>query len=357
MQKSKVFFIHLNEKSTLQERINAMNKVLEINDFNNIISKNDKTAIKIHVGEKNNITHIKPEVVNRVCEWVKKHNAHPFLTETSTLYKGERSNAIDHLIHAERHGFTIERAGAPFIMADGLRGDTEKTVKINGDIFNEVDIAGEVLAADSLIAVSHPTGHVGCGYGGCIKNLGMGLSSRKGKLRQHSSVKPKIKPIICTNCGMCMKWCPENAITEKSGKAFIIEEKCIGCGECLTVCNFDAVSYNWGVESDLLQRSTAEHALGVIKDKKGKCLFINLLADMTKECDCMNIKQSPFIGDIGIIASTDPVAVDQATIDLTEQKNKENLGKKSFPHLDPCIQLVHGEKIGIGSREYELVKE
>ncbi len=258
-------------------------------------------------------------------------------------------------MHAEKHGFTIKRTGAPFIMADGLRGDTERKVVINGLVYKEVDIAGEILAADALIAVSHPTGHIGCGFGACIKNLGMGLSSRKGKLRQHSSVKPKIKAAICVNCGMCIKWCPENAIIEQGEKAFIITEKCIGCGECLAVCNFDAVNYNWGVESAGLQKSIAEHALGVIKDKEGKGLFINVLVNMTRECDCMNVKQTPFIPDIGVLASNDPVAIDQATLDLTEKNSKVNIGKASFPHLDPSIQLEHGEKIGLGSREYELI--
>ncbi len=356
MQKAEVFLISLAEKSSLTERINTVSKILKNSGLKNIISEKDKTAVKIHVGEKHNNTHIKPEVIKAVTNWVKTQKGLPFLTETSTLYKGERSNAIDHLIHANRHGFTIERTGAPFIMADGLRGDTEKKVTINGLIHQEVHIAGEILAADALIALSHPTGHLGCGLAACIKNLGMGLSSRKGKLRQHSSIKPHIKTTECTNCGMCLKWCPENAIITKEDKAFIIDEKCIGCGECLAVCNFDAVAYNWGIESEELQRNTAEHALGVIKDKTGKCLFINVLANMTKECDCMNIKQTPFIPDIGVLASTDPVAIDQATLDLTEKKNAINIGKGSFAHLDPCIQLEHGEKIGLGKRVYELVQ-
>jgi uncharacterized Fe-S center protein len=153
-----------------------------------------------------------------------------------------------------------------------------------------------------------------------------------------------------------MKWCPVDTIIERKGKAFIVEDRCIGCGECLAVCTFDAVKYNWGVQSEELQRRIAEHALGVIIDKRDKSLFLNFMTDMTKDCDCLGSRQKRIIPDAGILASTDPVAIDQATLDITREKFGKDLGRKSWPGLSPERQLEHGEKIGLGTRKYRLVK-
>lgn len=355
MPQSSVYFVPLSEKSSVEQRASAMEKMLNVIAFSERIAEKDKVAIKMHVGEKKNTTHITPQVIRKVVLWAKSKKALPFLTETATLYKGARNNAIDHLNHAYNHGFTYNKIGAPFIMADGLLGNTEIEVAIPGQIYKTVHLAREVVGADALIAVSHPTGHLATGIGACIKNLGMGLASRIGKLRQHSSIKPYIKIDLCTFCKLCIRWCPEEAIIEKDSKAFIIEDNCTGCGECLAVCHFDAVAYNWGVESHELQKRMVEHAFGIIIDKKEKCLFVNVLTDMTKDCDCFSVAQKPVLPDIGIIASIDPIAIDQATLDLTAKKGGKNLSNLSYPALDPTVQLVHGENIGMGSRDYKLV--
>jgi len=351
-----VYFYELKDRSTLEERIQGTRAILEASGFDAILSKKDKVAVKTHVGEKKNTTHVAPQIVKVVVERIKRTGASPFLTETSTLYKGERSNAIDHLNHAHAHGFGYDKVGAPFIMADGLFGNSEVAVKIPGKIFSSVLIARDVVYADALVAISHPTGHIGEGLGACIKNIGMGLASRKGKLRMHSTMKPRIKGGSCTFCRQCIMWCPEGAIIEKDGKAFIIEEKCIGCGECLSVCRFDAVEYNWGVESAELQRRTVEHAFGVTIGKRGKLFCLNFLTDMTKECDCMAKTQEPILPDVGILASVDPIAIDQATLDLTREKAGKDLSTASYPNLDGTIQLAHGESIGMGRRKYTLVR-
>jgi uncharacterized Fe-S center protein len=356
MNNPEVLFCPLSAKSKLQERKDVMYKIISQIDFDTIISERDKVAIKSHIGDKNNDTHISPKIVALVVQEIKKHKALPYITETSTLYSGPRSNAISHLHLAEEHGFTYAETGAPFIMSDGLFGNTEIEVPIKGILFDKVNIARDAVLTDALIVLSHPTGHILSGLGACLKNLGMGLASRKGKMLQHSSIKPYVKADECTLCGQCIKWCPVQAIIEENDKAFIRDEICIGCGECLTLCKFSAVKFNWGIGSEDIQKSIAEYALGAVQNKRGKSLFINVLTDMTKECDCMSIKQTPIIDDIGILASTDPVAVDQATLDLTRQKNSKDLGRLAYPALDPNIQLAHAEKIGLGSRKYELVE-
>ena len=204
--------------------------------------------------------------------------------------------------------------------------------------------------------VGGPDGHMVTGLGACLKNLGMGLASRAGKLRQHSSVAPAIKEDKCRYCRKCMQWCPAEAIGERRGKAFIDPAKCMGCGECLTVCRYDAVRYNWGTGSERLQKSMVEHALGVLKGKRDKCFFYNVLVDMTADCDCMGRVQRKILPDIGILAATDPVAIDAATLDLTRRHGGgRTLAEKAYAELDPMVQLRHAEKLGMGSINYELV--
>ena len=352
---SRVLFIELPDDSNRRQRLVATETLVRAADLGRIIEPKHKVAIKLLVGERHNDTHVSADLVKPIVTLVKRRDALPFLTETSTLYKGRRSNAIDHIVQAFDHGFTYENIGAPFIMADGLSGNTEIEVPIPGIIFDKVTIAREIVFADALITVSHPTGHPGMGLGAALKNLGMGLSSRIGKLRQHSSVKPYVDDRACTFCRKCMQWCPVEAIVEKHEKAFIVTETCIGCGECLSVCNYDAIRYNWGVQSADLQKRVAEHALGVVQNKSQKCYFFNFLIDMTGGCDCEGSRQKRIMPDVGILASSDPVAIDQATLDLTGRRHGESLAEKSEPRLNAAIQLEHAEKIGLGKRSYDLV--
>jgi len=227
---------------------------------------------------------------------------------------------------------------------------------IDGELHQSVKVAQEVMNADALLVVSHPTGHPAAGLGGCIKNIGMGLASRMGKMRQHAAMLPEIIVDKCKFCKKCIQWCPEGTIVEKGGRAFIVKERCIGCGECLAVCRFDAVKYDWGRESGFLQKSMAEHACGVLQGKQGKCFFFNVAIDMTKDCDCFNVNQTKMIPDIGILASSDPVAIDKATLDLTAAAHGKNLAQMSYAHHNAMLQIEHAAKLGMGTLEYELIE-
>jgi len=320
------------------------------------IAAEDLVAVKLHVGEEKNNTFVPPAVFRTLGDRIRALGGQPFLTETSTLYRGQRENAVKHALHAHRHGFTIEATGMPFLPADGLAGNTETEIRIEGELNIAVRIAREILVSDALVAVAHMTGHLGSGFGGVLKTLGMGLASRMGKLRQHSAMHPTVDPEACTNCHKCIQWCPEGAITERAGRAFIDREKCVGCGECVAVCRFDAVQYDWGMESAVMERHIAEHALGVILNKREKCLFFNAAVNMTKDCDCMGYRQDKLIPDLGWFASVDPVAVDQACQDQIRRLHGRDLAELSYPALDGQVQLEHGEKIGLGSREYRLIE-
>ena len=355
--KPEVFFIPMdaNEKSKL---IHAkVNSLYEKADLGNCVEKKDLVALKIHFGEKGNVTHIPAKFTIPIIKNIHKNGGKPFFTDTNVLYRSSRADAVSHLKLAEEHGFSINKCGAPVIITDGLRGSNEIEVNINGKIFNNVFIATEAITANAMFVITHVTGHIATGLGGVLKNLGMGLASRKGKLRQHSSVKPWIDKPKCTSCEQCIQWCPENAIKLVDGKAFIKTEICIGCGECLAVCRFDAVKYNWKISNDDLQKKVAEHALGAVTNKAGKVAYISFLINITKDCDCFGTVQKPVMPDIGILASKDPLAVDQASLDLIKRySGGKSLRELSYPDIDETVQLSHAQKIGLGSRDYELIE-
>lgn len=353
---SDVYILRLPDGAPPLMQAKAMERLYDVCGLDRMINPNHFVAIKLHVGEIKNTTHIVPEVAQALIQKAWSKEAFPFCTETSTLYKCERENAVKHILHAVRHGFSIEKIGAPFIMADGLTGDAEIEIAIDGELNKSVMVAREARMADCLFIVSHPTGHIVTGFGGAIKNLGMGLTSRKGKLRQHSTMKPEIDRGKCVMCGKCIRWCPVKAITSIDNKAKIDPDICIGCGECLAVCQFHAVRFNWGTDSVNLQKQIAEHALGVVKDKTEDFFYFNVAINMTTECDCMNMAQKKAIPDMGILASRDPVAIDTATMDLTGKNRDMDLGEMALGPGAGRIQLEHGEKIGLGTREYRLIE-
>lgn len=353
VMEARVYLVQLMDGASARTQAKAMGKLYEVAGVSNCISRRDLVAVKVHVGEKGNTTHVRPEIVAELVRRVKRERAYPFLTETATLYRGQRENAVKHILLAHGHGFSIEKIGAPFILADGLVGNTEAEVCLPGEA-GSVKIAREILAADALLVISHATGHPGTGMGGCIKNLGMGLASRAGKMRQHSAVMPEVIRERCQNCGKCRRWCPAGAILEKEGVSFIVASRCLGCGECLAVCRFDAVRYDFGTESPALQRRMARHALGAVLGKKGKCFFFNVLMDMTKDCDCFNVPQRKIVPDIGILASQDPVALDKATLDLVRERAGADLGALSYPSLDPMVQILEAQELGMGTTRYAM---
>ena len=355
--KADVYFIPMACSEKLNLIHTKIHSLYQKANLHSCIEKNDLVAIKIHFGERGNVTHVPAKYLIPVIKNIQKAGGKPFFTDTNVLYKSSRSDAVSHIKLAGEHGFSVNKCGAPVIITDGLRGSGEIDVKINGKIFNSVSIASEAVYSNALIAVTHVTGHMGTGIGGTLKNLGMGLASRKGKLRQHSSVKPWIDKIKCTACGQCIKWCPENAIEMIDETAFIKTEMCIGCGECLTVCRYDAVKYNWKTSNVDLQKKIAEHALGAVANKDGKVAYLNFLINITKDCDCLGTVQKPILPDIGILASTDPVAIDKASLDLIEkQTNGKSLMEITYPNLDGTVQLFHAQEIGLGTMDYKLIE-
>jgi hypothetical protein len=349
-----VYYIQASDEEQddiLSGRLQALIETENLLDF---VGDKDITAVKTHFGESPELGYPRPVYFKMLAEAVKKRGGAPFLTETSTLYKGNRDNAVKHIAHAHAQGFSLSSTGMPIIMADGLFGDEEYNVPINGKIYKSVHVAGLLAKCNSLVVVSHFTGHLAAGFGAALKNLGMGCASRKGKMEQHSTAKPKIVKKKCTGCGTCVKWCPEEAIMLVDECAVIASAKCIGCGECLAMCRFDAVKYNWGATYGDLQKKIVEHAFGVCSLFGEKSLFINILTRISKDCDCMGNSFKKIVPDVGILVSRDPVACDAASLDLVEKQAGTLITQLAYdiPHR---VQLEYARELGFGNTEYELV--
>jgi hypothetical protein len=357
--KSKVYFIKASiadgEKIISQKSV----RLFKAGKFAGRFKENDFTAVKVHIGEAGNNTYITAPCIKGLVNELLALKTKPFVTDTSTLYTGKRHNAVDHTILASKHGFDMQGLGVPFIAPDGLFGTSETAVEIDGQLNKEVFIAYDIVRCQSILSIAHFTGHIATCAGATLKTLGMGCASRKGKMRQHAALKPQVKD-NCTLCGLCFKYCPADAITLGAVKAHIDKDKCIGCAECLAMCRFDAITYDFNIESEILQKSMAEHAAGALKGKENRSAFFNYIISVTKDCDCFDTPNMlKIVDDIGIAASTDPVAVDSAALDLIEAKGGKKLAemvKSSRPRLDPRHQIRHAERIGLGRADYDLVE-
>jgi hypothetical protein len=353
--KSKVYFIRVNDKEKDALTREKFSRLLDKADPFGFISEGDSVAIKTHFGEEGNTGHIKPPYLKIVAERVLLEGGRPALTDSNALYRGKRTFTKDHIKLAHDHGFTVEAAGAPVIIAEGSSGKDVTDVFIGQKYVNKAKIASFYCRADGIIAVSHFKGHLVTGFGGAIKNIGMGCASREGKLAQHSNVSPCVNADACVACGACVAICPVHAISIVNDKARIDPEKCIGCSECVATCDHNAVTVDFiGGASDV-QEKMAEYALAVLKEKLRKALFMNFAVRISQECDCWT-KDFPRIApDAGILLSTDPVAIDKASLDVVNRACGKDVFKEAHPDIDGTKQLRHAEEIGLGSMEYELI--
>lgn len=340
--------------------------------------KDKFTAIKIHFGEPGNVAYIRHNYVAAIVDLLKEYGAKVFLTDSNTLYSGGRSNAVDHLKAAMDNGFNPISAHADVIIADGLKGTDYKEIELNGEYCKAPKIGAAIADADIVISMNHFKGHEQTGFGGALKNLGMGSASVGGKLELHSSSQPVINLENCIGCRICEKYCRHAAVTVTGGKAHIDYGKCVGCGQCVAVCQHEgAVVKDWD-SSETLNYKIAEYALAVVKDKPS--FHISFIMNVSPNCDCWNHNDAAIIPDLGIAASFDPVALDCACADLVkaapvlqnnaitdidsksgkEHSHDRHAGEDKFHIVHPDTKweagVEHGEKIGLGSREYTLVR-
>jgi uncharacterized Fe-S center protein len=365
---STVFFADMRA-GTRENLFAKLERLLKECGLGGIVAQGDLTAIKLHFGEKGGHAYIRPTFVRRVVDQVRARGGKPFLTDSSTLYPGERKEAVSALTCAIENGFAYAVVNAPLVMCDGLRGHSARRVPIAGELLDSVDIGLEIVEADTLIALSHFKCHELTGFGGAIKNLAMGCSSREGKLEQHSTVAPEVAEKECIGCAACLKACAHKALCMIEGKARIDRDACTGCGRCITICEPQAIRIQWNEEAPLVMKKMAEYACGAVDNKQGKLLFVNFITQVSPACDCYGHSDAPIVPDLGILTSTDPVALDQACADLVNQARglpdtamatgHEPGGDKFrgvHPDIDWETTLAHAEKLGLGQRAYELRK-
>lgn len=365
---SHVYFTSMRTKygKNLYDKLSLLLKKVELGG---VVKERDYVAIKMHWGEKGNLGYVRPQLVRLIVEKVKRAGGKPFITDANTLYRGSRHNAVDNILTAIANGFAPEVVGAPIIVADGLCGRDFARVKIEGKHFKEVKIASAIHHAKALVAVSHVKGHPGTGFAGAIKNVGMGSASPSGKQNMHSDVKPAADPKKCIACGSCLEVCPAEAIARgEEDKSVIDLKKCIGCGECVTVCPVEAIGVSWQSDYNIMQEKMVEYFCGVVRRKKGKCVYVNFITDVSPDCDCCNWTDASIVPDIGIAASTDPVAVDQASLDLVNRApaNPNSIlaekpdGENKFAAVHKGVGgehvLEYAEEMGAGTREYKLIE-
>ncbi|MDD5750236.1 MAG: DUF362 domain-containing protein [Candidatus Pacebacteria bacterium] len=347
---AQVYFLKLNQPSDclLEE---AGRKIFQT--FGDFFGASDRVAVKLHFGERASTTRLSPFLVKGIYAKLRPVVADAALMDCNVLYKGERSFGASHKKLALDNGFDF----APIVIADGEKGDEETIVPINGRYFKEIKLGRALENYNAILAVSHFTGHGSSGMGAAIKNIGMGLGSKAGKLAMHQSgtFGAKIDSAKCQGCGLCLMECPAHAIILENNKAVIDYRKCLNCGRCISECNFGAASWIGGSSKEL-QEKIAEYAWGALRGRKS--FFINVLLGITARCDCVRDRQEPVMGDIGLLASNDIVAVDQASLDLAQGRGLVKLGVKlmRFTGLDPRIQINRAAELGLGQKKYRITE-
>jgi uncharacterized Fe-S center protein len=369
---AKVFFTDMRTKVG-ESLLSKMDRLIGKAGIDSIDFKQKYTAIKIHFGEPGNIAFLRPNFAKVLVDKVKSLGGMPFLTDCNTLYVGRRNNALVHMDAAFENGYTPLSTGCQNIIADGLKGTDDVEVPVLGGVFfKTANIGRAIMDADIVLSLSHFKGHENTGFGGVLKNLGMGSGSRAGKMHMHSDGKPIVHQEICTGCAVCTKFCNEKAITVANKKASIDQNKCVGCGRCIGACNFHAIeNLAFGNNHDL-NCKIAEYAKAVVDGRPN--FHISVVNQVSPYCDCHNESDAAIVPDIGIFASFDPVALDKACIDAVnkappilssilgdrERNHKlEGGGEDHVADIHPATrwqdQIEHGEKIGLGSGSYELV--
>ena len=374
MEKSKVYYTDFRAK--LGEGLPLkLQRLIRTAGIDQIDMEGKFVAIKMHFGELGNLGFLRPNYARAVADVVKSLGGKPFLTDCNTLYPGSRKNALEHLYCAWENGFTPMTVGCPILIGDGLKGTDDVEVPVEGgEYVKAAKIGRAVMDADIFISLSHFKGHEMTGFGGAIKNIGMGCGSRAGKKEQHSNGKPVINADACRGCKRCLHECANNGLhfDEATRKMQVVTENCVGCGRCVGACNFDAIAFANDAATKELNCRMAEYTKAVIDGRPG--FHISLVMDISPNCDCHPENDAPILPDIGMFCSFDPLALDQACVDaclrqqpLPGSQLYDNMHKEGFcdhhdhfenstPESEYKTCLAHAEKMGIGSREYELIE-
>ena len=375
MEKAKVYFTDFRTPYGGDTMPGKLKKLIRKAGIAQLNLEGQFVAIKIHFGELGNVSYLRPNYARAVVDVVKELGGKPFLTDCNTLYPGSRKNALEHLYCAWENGFTPLTVGCPILIGDGLKGTDDIEVPVRGgEYVKNAKIGRAVMDADVIISMTHFKGHEATGFGGALKNLGMGCGSRAGKKEQHNNGKAYVQQEICRGCRRCMRECANNGLVfdPKTRKMHVDKEHCVGCGRCVGACNFDAIDFEDPNSNQMLNYRIAEYAKAVVDGRPQ--FHISLVMDISPNCDCHGENDAPILPDVGMFASFDPLALDQACVDACmkcEPLPNSQLGEhmrdphfvdhhdhftNSTPESEWQSCLSHAEKIGLGTRDYELIR-
>ena len=368
----KVYFTDMRAKVG-ESLLIKMDRLIDKAGIGQIDFSKKYVAIKVHFGEPGNLSFLRPNFAKTLADRVKALGGMPFLTDCNTLYVGRRNQALNHLDAAAENGFNPFTTGCQNIIADGIRGTDDVEVPIIGGEYCKTAYIGRALMdADIVISLTHFKGHEVTGFGGALKNIGMGSGSRAGKMAMHNDGKPQINKADCIGCKICLRFCAHDAISINNGKASIDDKKCVGCGRCIGACSKDAITQNWNSSGTALCCKMAEYTKAVLDGRPN--FHVNVVNQVSPNCDCHDENDAAIVPDIGIFAGFDPVALDKACIDAVnaapallssilgdrQRSHQDEAGNADHtidihPTTDWRIQISHAEKIGLGSGNYELV--
>ena len=353
---SKVWFIPVEDAAPVEEQVRHLGVLIRRCGLVGSVPKGGGATIKMHFGEEGNRGYIRPALVRAIADAITGCGCRVSVSDTNTLYRGRRTNSRDHLQLAREHGFHDGATGGSVEIPDETEpGTVVSAVVENGKFFSEVKVMRAYMDTAFLLGLAHFKGHMVSGFGGALKNIGMGCAAREGKLAQHASVAPYIIMKNCIGCGACRRVCPADAVEVVNGKATLDPQKCIGCASCIAACKSDAVELDWSGGAGSLPEKMVEYA-GAVLRAPGKKWFVNVVTKVTAECDCMAGDDPSIVPDVGMLISEDPVAVDQASYDLVCRKaGGYDPFRKAHPRRDGLRQLDYAERMGIGRRRYELI--
>ena len=375
MEKAKVYFTDFRTPYGGDTMPGKLKKLIRKAGIAQLNLEGQFVAIKIHFGELGNVSYLRPNYARAVVDVVKELGGKPFLTDCNTLYPGSRKNALEHLYCAWENGFTPLTVGCPILIGDGLKGTDDIEVPVQGgEYVKNAKIGRAVMDADVIISLTHFKGHETTGFGGALKNLGMGCGSRAGKKEQHHNGKAYVQQELCRGCRRCMRECANDGLVfdAESRKMHVDKEHCVGCGRCVGACNFDAIDFEDPNSNQMLNYRIAEYAKAVVDGRPQ--FHISMVMDISPNCDCHEENDAPILPDVGMFASFDPLALDQACVDAClkcEPLPNSQLGEhlrdphfedhhdhftNSTPESEWQSCLSHAEKIGLGTRAYELIK-
>ncbi len=364
MEKSKVFFCDMHATPDMN-LLDKLRKLILAAGIESIDFREKFTAIKIHFGEPGNLAYLRPNYAKVLVDLVKELGGKPFLTDANTLYVGGRKNALDHLDSAYENGFNPFATGCHILIADGLKGTDEVSVAVNGEYVTQAKIGRAVMDADIVLSLNHFKAHEATGIGGALKNLGMGCGSFAGKREMHADAKTQVDRDRCVGCGVCTKNCAHGAVTVVDGKASVDTGLCAGCARCIKACPTGAIHTSSEDSFDMLDKKIAEYALAVVAGRPH--FHVSLVIDVSPYCDCHSENDVPLVPDVGMLASFDPVALDMACADLVNAQpvmpgcaidglaDCKDRFKMMHPETNYIVCLDHAQKLGIGTKEYELI--